>query len=340
MPDELKNRCHQCRKPAPETDEEQVKRLREWVEKGKAWAQTMMAESYRDGDDGLKQSYVMAAMLFEKAVAQGDPIAMCNLACLYHYGQGVVQSDEKAVELYTMAAEKGDVEAMYNLASLYDEGEGVDQSDGTAIQYYTMAAELGHVDAMINLAVMYKNGQGVPQSNNTAREWYTKARDAGDKGAIEELRLLDAQEGKLAAIEKAVEQGDLGAMYDLALLYRDGRGVGQSYTKAAELFIKAVAGFSSSCGCCRWFSSLFIKFTTSASSSPSVVCCSSCNTPQPTGHTFPQCMGCRTAQYCNKECQRTHWRTGGHKQECKRLRKKREEKGSSSSSSSQNKKSK
>jgi len=165
MPDELKNRCHQCRKPAPETDEEMVKRLREWVEKGKAWAQTMMAESYRDGDDGLKQSYVMAAMLFEKAVAQGDPGAMCELAYLYQQGQGVVQSLKKAAELFTMAAEQGHVIAMFSLATLYDEGEGVDQSDGKAFQYYTMAAEQGLADAMINLAIMYINGQqGVQQS--------------------------------------------------------------------------------------------------------------------------------------------------------------------------------
>ena len=69
MPDELKNRCHQCRKPIPETDKGQIEQLREWVDKGEAWAQRMMGEWYRDSKHGLKQSYVMAAMLFEKAVA-------------------------------------------------------------------------------------------------------------------------------------------------------------------------------------------------------------------------------------------------------------------------------
>jgi len=255
---------HQCRKPSPENDEEDIRRLREWVEKGEAWAQCMMGTSYRDGTDGLKQSYVMARLLFKKAVAQGDPAAMYDLAFLYAEGKGVVQSFEKAVELYTtaveqghagatynlanmyrggrgvvqsfkkaaefytMAAEQGHVTTMYNLATLYDEGEGLDQSDGKAIQYYTMAAELGQVNAMFNLAPMYKNGQGVPQSNNTAREWFTKARDAGDKEAIEELRELDAQEGQPAATTTTTG-----------------------------------------------------TTPTSASSSPSLICCSSCNTPQP-----------------------------------------------------------
>jgi TPR repeat protein len=94
MPDDLKNRCHQCRKPLPTTDKECVERLREWLDKGEAWAQTTMAQWYRDGEDGVTQSYVMAAMLFENAVAQGDPTAMYNLALLYREGQGVVQSPQ------------------------------------------------------------------------------------------------------------------------------------------------------------------------------------------------------------------------------------------------------
>ena len=90
MPDNLKYRCHQCRKPFPVTDEEHIKQLREWLDKDKAWAQNMMAEWYQHGQNGLKQSYVMARLLYEKAVAQGDPAAMCNLALLYREGEGVV----------------------------------------------------------------------------------------------------------------------------------------------------------------------------------------------------------------------------------------------------------
>ena len=60
--------------------------------------QQQQKDDPRDGDDGLKQSYVMARLLFEKAVAQGDPDAMYNLARLYETGRGVVQSFEKAAE--------------------------------------------------------------------------------------------------------------------------------------------------------------------------------------------------------------------------------------------------
>ena len=169
-PDDSKGRCHQCHKPSPTTDKEVVGLLREWVGKGEAWAQRMMAQQYRGGGSGVKQSYVMARMLFEKAVAQGDPAAMYCLALLYGTGRGVAQSFEKEAELYTMAAEQG------------------------------------YADAMFWLAVLYKKGQGVPQSNKTAREWFTKSRDAGGEDASEELIKLDEEEGELAAIEKAVEQ--------------------------------------------------------------------------------------------------------------------------------------
>jgi len=158
MPDDLKHRCHQCRKPNPENDEEQIERLREWLDKGTTWAQRMMAQWYRDGTFGVKQSYVMAVMLYEKAVAQGDPDAMYDLALLYHQGQGVVQSFKKAAELFTMAAEQGEV------------------------------------DAMTNLGVMYIQGQGVDQSNELARKWWTKAANEEEENAIKALKMLDEKE--------------------------------------------------------------------------------------------------------------------------------------------------
>jgi TPR repeat protein len=279
MPLELKNRCHQCRKRFPKNDEEQIEQLREWLDKGEAWAQNRMGQWYRNGEYGLKQSYVMAAMLYEKSVAQGDPNAMYDLALLYRDGKGVVQSFEKTAELYAMAAERGHVNAMFNLGNWYRDGKGVVQSFKKALELYTKAAERGQVDAMTNLGVSYIQGQGVGQSNELAREWWTKAANEGEKNAIKALKMLDEDEGKSTTAPPT------------------------------------------------------------ATAPPPPICCSSCNKPQPSGHTFPKCRGCRTVQYCNKECQRAHWSPGGHKQECKRLRKKKEEKkGSSTRSSSQNKK--
>jgi TPR repeat protein len=284
MSPELKNRCHHCRTPFPTTDKETLEQLREWVDKDKAWAQHTMAGLYRDGKCGLKQAYVMAAMLFEKAVKQGDPSAMYELALLYAEGRGVAQSFEKTAELYAMAAEQGYARAMFNLGLLYEHGQGVAQSFETAAEFYTMAAEQGNDDAMCNLGMLYIQGQGVDESLEVARKWFTKAAKEENEQAVANLQILDEIDGK-------------------------------STTTAP---------------------------TTTAALPPSV-CCSSCNTPQPSTRKFQRCRGCRTVQYCDKECQRAHWSPGGHKQECKRLRKKKEAKKEAKkkgSSSSQNKQSK
>lgn len=41
--------------------------------------------------------------------------------------------------------------------------------------------------------------------------------------------------------------------------------------------------------------------------------CVSCDAVGPT----KVCTGCRAVRYCSKECSRVHWKTGGHKKECK-----------------------
>jgi TPR repeat protein len=316
MPDNLKHRCHHCRKPFSETEEEEIKRIRNWVHQGKAWAQRGMAIWYCTGTYGnIKQSYVMAAMLYGKAIAQGDPVAMYDLACLYRDGVGVVQSFRKGVELYTMSVEQGYFKAMFSLACMYRDGTGVVKSLKKAAELYTMAAEQGHDYAMFNLGVLYQDGEGVAQSFKKAAELYTMA----------------------------AEKGIAAAMYYLGYMYIRGEGVDQSKEVAREWWTKAAdEGLEHAItaletldlldkhqGSCKQTTT---TATTTTTASPSPICCSSCNKPQPSTRKFQQCTGCHTVQYCNKECQRGHWKTGGHKQACKRLKKNREDKKGSGSS--------
>jgi TPR repeat protein len=136
-------------------------------------------------------------------------------------------------------------------------------------------------------------------------------------------------------------------MSNLAVLYIKGDGVAQSNELAREWWNKSAnEGHEGAITNLKQLDKLEGKPTTAPSTTTTAppshlashVCCSSCNKPQSSGQTFRKCRGCRTVQYCNKECQRAHWSPGGHKQECKRLRKKKEEE--KGSSSSQNKTSK
>ena len=156
---EQKQCCPLCRTKHPSSEEEAVKRLRRWAEKGKAWAQSMLAQKY---DLGL----------------------------------GVDQSDQRAKELYELAATQGFASAQFNLGSMYKEGQDVDQSYERAAEYFEAAARQGIADAQNNLGVFYANGVGVEQSFEIARAWWMKAAEQGDEAAIQGLQQLDAIEGR------------------------------------------------------------------------------------------------------------------------------------------------
>jgi len=160
MSDKQKNCCPLCRTKYPRRgSKEEIKRLRRWVEKGKAWAQCMLAQRYYDGV-GVNQSYL------------------------------------HAFELYEIAASQGHAEAQFNLSLMYDKGQGVDQSDEKAIEYTEAAANQGYDSAQHSMGLAYAIGQGVEQSYEKAREWWMKSAEQGHEDAIKCLQQLDEMKGR------------------------------------------------------------------------------------------------------------------------------------------------
>ena len=107
MSDEQKSRCIMCRtKHAAAGSKEEIDRLRRWVEKGKAWAQSILGQRYRDGV-GVEQSHQQARELYELAASQGCASAQFNLGNMYQHGDGVDQNYERAAEYYKAAARQG-----------------------------------------------------------------------------------------------------------------------------------------------------------------------------------------------------------------------------------------
>jgi TPR repeat protein len=157
---EQKNTCIMCRtKLVDNGSKEEIERLRKWAKKGRVWAMDLLAGRYIRG-------------------------------------VGVKQSDKKAVELYEMAAKRGHANAQYNLGQYYRQGiHGLTKSSKRAIEYYILAAEQGYLDAQYNLGNMCVRGDGIEQSNSKAREWWTKAAAQEHELAIQNLKILDEQEG-------------------------------------------------------------------------------------------------------------------------------------------------
>jgi hypothetical protein len=130
---------------------EDIQRLLHWVERGKTWAQIILAGRYFDGK-GILQSYAKAAELLMQAATVGaDPDAQFNLALLYENGHGVEQSYECAADWYEMAIVSGNgiyPRAWFNIGVLYDCGDGFDQSFEKSRQCFTVAAAQGHSAAI------------------------------------------------------------------------------------------------------------------------------------------------------------------------------------------------
>jgi len=187
----MKWNCPLCRAKTPTSHEEQIKQLRPWLKKKKAWSQHMMGQHYRKGE-GVKQSYEIAMILFEQAAQQENTSAIFDLGNMYYKGIGVEQSYERAFEYYEQAAHLGVAEAQYNLGAMYEKGIGVEQSYERAFEYYEQAAQLGEEDAQYNLGIMYMNGTGVEKDIAKTREWWTKAAAQGEKYAIKYLKLINS----------------------------------------------------------------------------------------------------------------------------------------------------
>jgi hypothetical protein len=90
------------------------------------------------------------------------------------------------------------------------------------------AAKNGYPEAMYSAGFMYLNGKAVKKDEAVAKQWLLKAAKAG---VVTAYTLLGTAEDKANPTQAATyyqQAADLGepvAMYYLALLYRDGRGV-------------------------------------------------------------------------------------------------------------------
>jgi len=218
-------------------------------------------------------------------VEKGKAWAQNSLGQMYEHGKGVDQSCQQAIELYELAASQGWATALFNLGNMYNQGD-VNQNYERAVEYFEAAARQGHTDAQCNIALMYNNGQGVNQSYERAAEYY----------------------------EAAATQGHPKAQYNLGVFYANGQGVEQSYETAREWIMKSAEQGNENA--IKGLQHLDKK---EGRTTPSFIPprrCSTCDAPKTSTHKLRNCK-CKSAQYCNSTCQKSHWKS--HKKEHHRL---------------------
>ena len=136
LSNETRNSCPMCRaKDTTAGSKEDIRRLREWSQKNKRWAQFMLGSRYREG-------------------------------------VGVPQDDKRAFVLTKLAADQGHHAAQFNLGIMYEVGRGVNESDTLAFKYFLLSAEQGLADAQFYVGTYYAKGTGVEQSLTRAKEWW------------------------------------------------------------------------------------------------------------------------------------------------------------------------
>ena len=101
------------------------------------------------------------------------------------------QDSEMARQLTERAAANGNRIAMHDLALYYAEGRGGVEADlPTAAKWFEKAAERGVVDSQFNLGVLFESGQGLPKNVNDAFVWYSIAAGQGDQFAKTRVEVL------------------------------------------------------------------------------------------------------------------------------------------------------
>ena len=139
-------------------------------------------------------------------------------------------------------ASRGNAEAMLELGLHYLAGNGTEQNAEIAAQWFRNAAEAGNVEAQRQLAICCKRGIGLPVDITAYEIWMGKVASAGDVEAQLELgEHYNGLEEEQCAFwyGKAARQGNAEGEYWLGVLYDNGYGVEQDYSKAYEWISQA-----------------------------------------------------------------------------------------------------
>ena len=131
--------CAFCRKPKPNSVEDEIKWLMKLVDADNGDAVHALASLYFNGLKGMPQDTTKANELILRAGELGCVDAYFNLGLAYEHGRGVEMDKKKAKHFYELAAMNGDVNARHNLGSMEAEAGNVHR----AYLHFLLAAKAG-----------------------------------------------------------------------------------------------------------------------------------------------------------------------------------------------------
>lgn len=104
---------------------------------------------------------------------------MFELYAMNTQGLGCEVDEEKAFYWCQKAAAEGDTRAMCNLGGFYATGRYVPKDINTSLKWYKEAADFGNGKANASLGIMYALGTEVTQDEELASEYFEAAEECG-----------------------------------------------------------------------------------------------------------------------------------------------------------------
>lgn len=150
--------------------------------------------------------------LLNKSSEMGNQAAMHMMAKYYIKGRYVERDLEKGAALLKKCAVNGSVDSMYEIFELYSVMKVNCISKEEAVSYLQGAADKGNMAAQYDLGMLYHDDLS-PEAQKKAVHW----------------------------LSLSSSNGYPQAMYQLALCYRFGQGVGKDMKKAFDLLERAAA---------------------------------------------------------------------------------------------------
>lgn len=250
-------------------DREDVQYVIKNANEGEMYAMFNLAVCYHNGWGGFDKDYKKAFEWFTKSAELGHPDSIYDIGNMYYRQRGLQKDFEKAFEFFEKAANMNFIEGYNGLGQMYYNAQ-VPIKDGQydsethllknfypanykkAFECFKTAADVGYSYSIFNLGKGYFEGHfskdGKPDYNK-AIKWYSKAVEVGNKDAEFNLGWIylngigGVKKAPFQAFElflKSAAQKLPKAIYQVAIMLRDGVGTERNYSRAAHYYRRAI----------------------------------------------------------------------------------------------------
>jgi TPR repeat protein len=179
---------------------------------------------------------------------KGDTGALITLGGFYAEGFGVQKNFSKARECYEKAAQAGMAEGIYNVGVCWEVGMGSAADSARAAEYFRRAAGMKLPQALFKMSVILDSGAGVERNEQASIDYMAQAAASGhpDAASIMGLVYLSGLRGQkqntdegMKMLKAAASSGNVDAMKNIAVVYKDGIGLKASPPEALKWYVIA-----------------------------------------------------------------------------------------------------